>query len=110
MRAVSASLVIANYERLLGLTVQMREAAAQGDWERLIDTERDCSALVDTMKALDAETKLDEAAQRRKKQLISEILADDAEIRGHIRNWMGQMQATMQSARQEQRLLRAYRT
>ena len=107
-KSMSASQVITNYELLSVLTGQMREAAVQGEWDQLISIELQRSKLVATMKPVDAEVKLDEAARQRKIQLINKILADDAEIRNHTQVWMGQLQLSMQSNRQEQRLLHAY--
>jgi flagellar protein FliT len=60
------------------------------------------------MKPVDAEVNLDETARLRKLELITKILADDAEIRNLTQIWMGQLQLSMQSNRQEQLLLHAY--
>jgi flagellar protein FliT len=105
---MNSSQVIAGYESLSALTGQMREAAVRGEWDQLISIEHQCSDLVATMRPVDAEVKLDEAARQRKIQLINKILADDADIRNHTQAWMGQLQLSMQSNRQEQRLLHAY--
>jgi flagellar protein FliT len=105
---MNSSQVIAGYESLSALTGQMREAAVRGEWDQLISIEHQCSELVATMRPVDAEVKLDEAARQRKIQLINKILADDADIRNHTQAWMGQLQLSMQSNRQEQRLLHAY--
>ena len=40
--------------------------------------------------------------------MIHKILTDDAEIRSRVQAWMSQLQLSMQSNRQEQRLLQAY--
>jgi flagellar protein FliT len=100
--------VIANYERLLALTGQMREAAIDSDWDRLAGIEQQCRELVTAMKLADARIMLDEAASQYKKQLINKILADDTEIRIRVQAWMSQLELSMQSNRQEQRLLQAY--
>jgi flagellar protein FliT len=105
---MNAYQVIANYESLSALTGQMREAAMVGEWDQLISIEHQCGELVATMKPLDVEAMLDEAARQYKKQLINKILADDADIRNRTQVWMGQLQLSMQSNRQEQRLLHAY--
>jgi flagellar protein FliT len=105
---MNSSQVIAGYESLSALTGQMREAAVRGEWDQLISIEHQCSELVATMRPVDAEVKLDKAARQRKIQLINKILADDADIRNHTQAWMGQLQLSMQSNRQEQRLLHAY--
>jgi len=105
---MGSSRAIANYEQLSALTRQMREAAEQGEWDRLISIEHQCSELVITMKAVDAAVTLDDAARHRKDQLIADILADDVEIRKHVQVWMGQLQHNLQSNRQEQLVLKAY--
>lgn len=103
-----AAQVIANYEQLATLTEEMRKAAAQEEWERLIEIERQCSMLVSEMKSVDAEVKLDKAAQQHKFELINKILADEAVIRNHTQTWMDQLKSLIQSNRQEQRLHKAY--
>lgn len=106
---MNASQVIANYEALSILSGQMLEAAIGDEWDRLISIEQQYHGLVAATKPLDAEIMLDEAARHRKKQLINKILADDAEIRKRTKAWMSQLQLSMQSNRQEQRLLQAYK-
>jgi len=105
---MSSAQVIANYELLSALTVQMRVAAEHGKWETLISLEQQRSDMVTAMKQIDAVTKLDETAYQRKNQLINNILADEAEIRNHTEAWMKQLQELMQSNVQEQRLHHAY--
>ncbi len=100
--------VIANYESLSTLTAQMREAAVRGEWDQLIDLERQCSRQVAAMKQADATIKLDEPTRQRKASLIKNILEHDADIRSRTVAWMGQLQRIMQSNRQEQRLHQAY--
>lgn len=107
-KPVSASQAIANYELLTALTGQMREAAVHGEWDQLVSIELQRSNLVATMKPVDAEAILDEAARQRKIQLINKIMADDAEIRNLAQAWMSQLQLSIQSNRQEQLLQRAY--
>jgi len=105
---MDSSRVIANYESLYALTEQMRDAAVGGEWDRLIDLERQCRLQVDSMKAADETVALDEAARQRKVGLIKKILAHDADIRGRTMAWMEHLQHAMQSNRQEQRLQEAY--
>lgn len=105
---MSAVQVVANYESLAALSGQMRDAASRGEWELLISIEQQRSKLVEAMKPLDAEARLDEAALRRKNQLINEVLAGDAEIRNLTQVWMSELQLSRQSNLQELRLLREY--
>lgn len=100
--------VIENYEQLSSLTGKMREAATQGEWDRLVELEQKCSRHVESMKVLDTTASLDERTRLRKVELIRKILADDAEVRNCTEPWMAQLQRIMQSARQENRLLEAY--
>jgi flagellar protein FliT len=100
--------VITHYELLSALTERMREAAVQGEWDKLVSIELQCAQHIAVMKLADTTTTLDEPTRQRKMQLIKKILADDAEIRNHTEKWMGQLQRIMQSNRQEQRLQQAY--
>ncbi|MDO8892020.1 MAG: flagellar protein FliT [Sulfurimicrobium sp.] len=105
---MNSAQVIANYELLSTLTVQMREAAELEKWDELISIEQQCSELVETMKPIDAAVELDEAARNYKNQLIQKILADEAMIRNHTQSWMKQLKHLMESNRQEQRLQQTY--
>ena len=100
--------VISDYESLSNLTSQMRTAATEGEWDRLIALEQQCSRHVDRMKSAGEKSLPDEAARQHKIQLIKKILADDAAIRNRTESWMGQLQGIMQSNRQEQRLNKTY--
>lgn len=100
--------VISDYESLSSLTGQMRAAAADGEWDRLIALEQQCSLHVDRMKSVGEKTLPDETARQHKIQLIKKILADDAAIRNRTESWMVQLQGIMQSNRQEQRLSKTY--
>ena len=100
--------VIENYEFLSSITGQMRVAAMQGEWDHLVELEKQCSQRVETMKTQDAATLLDESTRLRKVALIRKILADDAEIRNHTEPRMAQLQRIMRSVGQERRLQQAY--
>jgi len=105
---MNADQVISNYQSLSALTEQMRTAAVNGDWDKLILLEKQCTKHVETMKPVDREVALDEAARQVKVRLIKKILKDDAEIRSRTEGWMVQLQRIMGSNRQEQRLHQAY--
>ena len=105
---MNTSIVITQYEFLSDLTSQMRDAAIQGEWDRLAGIQLQCSEQVAAMRPVDATTTLDESSRQRKIHLIKKILADDAEIRNHTEVWMDQLQRIMQNNRQERRLLQIY--
>ena len=100
--------VIANYQMLSSLTGQMRLAAEQGEWDRLVALEQGCSQLLESLQREDARTLLDDSSRLRKETLIRQILADHVEIRNLTEPWMAQLQRTLHSAGQEQRLQQAY--
>lgn len=102
--------VITNYQSLSALTDQMRVAAVNGEWDKLILLEEQCTQHVEKMKPVDREVALDESARQVKIRLIKKILKDDAEIRDRTENWVLQLQRIMSSNRQEQRLHQAYST
>lgn len=100
--------VVENYEVLSSIMGEMRVAATQGEWDRLVELESQCSRRVETMKAQDATTPIDENTRLLKVALIRKILADDKEIRNHTEPWMAQLQRLIQSAGQERLLQQAY--
>lgn len=101
------SLVIEDYQRLSSITGLMRDAAAEGEWDRLISLEQECRRTVEEIKPRDGVlSNTEERAQ--KVALIKKILADDAAIRSRTESWMEQLQRIMQSTRSEQRLQDTY--
>lgn len=102
------SQVISDYESLAELSGKMREAANQGEWDKLISLEQEYGRQVAHINSSDESSKLDEISRQRVVQLIRTILANDTEIRNQTQNWMGQLQNIMQSNRQEQRLNQTY--
>lgn len=100
--------VIENYEQLSAIMGEMRTAAAQEDWDRLVVLEKQCSQHVAAMKTADEAATLDESLRLKKVALIRKILADDAEIRNKVDPWLAQIQRLLQSVRQERRLQQAY--
>lgn len=100
--------VIENYEFLSSITAQMRVAATHGQWDQLVELEKQCSRHVEVMKTQDVGISTDENTRLRKMELIRKILEDDAEIRNHTEPWVAQLQRIMQSTGQERRLQQTY--
>lgn len=101
------SLVIEDYQNLSGITGKMREAAAQGEWDKLISLEQECQRKVEELKPRDVVPSNPNERQQ-KIALIKKMLADDADIRSRTETWMGQLQRIMQSTRSEQQLQQTY--
>ena len=90
-------------------TSQMLDAAQRGDWDRLVELETECRALIDTLKHADeGPSPPGPDYIERKAELIRKVLADDVEIRKHTEPWMERLQALLGSARQMHKLERAY--
>ena len=100
--------VIENYEFLSSITAQMRVAATHGQWDQLVELEKQCSRHVEIMKTRDIDIPSNESTRLRKVELIRKILADDAEIRNHTEPWVAQLQRIMHSTGQERRLQQTY--
>jgi flagellar protein FliT len=100
-------MIIEDYQRLSSITEQMRNAAAAGEWDDLIELEKRCSQEVEKIKPRDC-TPTDEASRKQKADLIRKMLADDKAIRSYTEPWMRQLERIMQSARSEQRVQHSY--
>jgi flagellar protein FliT len=105
---MSIQSVIDDYESLSALTHEMRIAAEQGEWDKVLVLEPKCERCIASLKSADDLSLLDETTQPHKVELIKKILADDAEIRLRTTAWMSQLQRIMQSNRQEQKINQAY--
>lgn len=78
------------YEEMSLLSSRMVEAARGGDWDNLIELERDVASLREALMATpeDDATATDSAHRR---SLVQCILANDAEVRRHTEPWMEQV-------------------
>lgn len=105
---MNARQVIDDYEALLALTHEMRVAAEQSEWDKVLLLEPQCKGFIASLKSADEPSLLDKTSQMHQVKLIKKILADDAEIRQRTADWMSQLQHIMQSNRQEQKINQAY--
>ena len=103
--------ILDTYARVSVKSGEMVEAAKASDWDRLIELEQDCRALVDTLRRDDTSNvsapRPDRGYVQRKYEYIRKVLADDAQVRRYTEPWMEQLQVFLGSARQENKLLRA---
>jgi flagellar protein FliT len=100
--------LIRTYESVLAVTGEMLEAARVEDWDRLVEREKRCRELVDTLMQLHGEAALDVDTRRRKAEIIRKVLADDAAIRDLTQPWLARLQHLMTSAGRERQLHAAY--
>jgi flagellar protein FliT len=76
------------YEEMSLLSSRMVEAARAGNWDSLIELERDVSGLRNILMATPEDSNVAATDQARKSSLIQSILKDDAEVRRHTEPWM----------------------
>lgn len=102
-----AGVDVSAYEKILGLTQQMLEAAKKSEWDELILIEKNRAGLVkDLMShpqdggALDAQTH----------EIIRRILASDTEIKTLTESWLAELREAMACTVTEKKLLQAYRS
>ena len=98
------------YGSISSKTGEMLEAAKSSDWDRLVALEQDCRTLIERLKRNDNGPGPNAVFVQQKVAFIRKVLADDAQIRRYTEPWMNQLEAYLGSARQEQRLQRAYET
>ena len=100
--------IIALYEALSGATSAMLAAARAEDWDVLVTLEATCAAHVAALQRDEALTALSAEQNDQKAALITQMLADDGELRRLIAARMTQLSNEMNSAHTERKLSRAY--
>ncbi|GAB1718836.1 MAG: hypothetical protein NTAFB09_05670 [Nitrosospira sp.] len=98
---------LAGFEYIAQVTTEMAEAARAGEWEKLAGLERHCAAKVAQIKAMQP-VQLTSEMQRRKIELIHQILANDAEIRNFTEPWMKRLWSLLGSSRMARQVGKAY--
>jgi len=79
------------YERVAGLTAAMLEAARAEQWDLLLQLEDECRVVFSGLTAASGTSLSTPDAQRRKAELIRQVLADDAEIRRLVEPWVAEL-------------------
>lgn len=85
---------LARFQQMSVLSSRMVDAARCGDWDELVDLERRVADLRDDLAALGttgAGAASEPVETERARELIQQILDDDAEIRRHTEPWMEQV-------------------
>lgn len=82
-------MVLAYYESIRQVSHRMLVASRRNDWDAVAAGEREVDALAAQMRESPiATSKLDLAGRRRKLEILRQVLADDAEIRGFAQPWI----------------------
>ncbi len=85
--------LIAHYEAIAQASHAMLAAARAGDWARVGALEDECRTLIARLQDAADGVALSASEQRRRVQLLREILADDAEIRARSEPWLQELEA-----------------
>ena len=109
MTGMNNDQILAIYEAISRLTKRMLAAARGGQWDALVQLERDCSALFARLFTGDDAQPRSAEFQRHKAQLIRAVLDDDAEIRLLVEPWLNQLSALLHHTGHQRRLAQAYR-
>jgi len=102
--------ILALYEDLWLLTQQMLDAAQNGDWDALIESELKRNALVERMRVQNDSTNMNAVEQQKAGVIIRKILAADTEIKMLTEAWKGELQEILGSIGTEKKLNKAYET
>ncbi len=100
--------VLELYEAILSVTAEMLAAARAADWEKLIEREHACRLLVEQLKQMAEHAPLDDAARRRKAEIIRKVLADDAAIRNLTEPELARLSSLLDAQRRDRGLREAY--
>lgn len=90
----------------------MVNAARASNWDALVDAERECARRVAALREhqANARSAVDDDDEKRRINILGEILAHDAEIRELTSPWLKQLGQFLAGSSRERRLGDAYRS
>jgi flagellar protein FliT len=100
---------LAYYESIAATSGMMLEAARTADWDRLVAAERECANLVARLRALGPRSALSGSEVERRRTLLHEMLANDAEIRRLTQPWVDQLEQLLAGTSVARRAQQTYR-
>jgi flagellar protein FliT len=98
------------YEQMCALSTRMVEAARDNDWECLANLEHAVSSLRETLISDTENSIADPQDAEKKRELIQQILRDDAEIRRHTEPWMEHVRRFLSGSARKRQIDQAYGT
>lgn len=104
-----AAWILQNYEEMSRLSGMMLEASQHGQWDELVELERQRDSVLSDLRA-DAAKKeaIPDAVAARVSELIKAILAADSETSSLALSWRGELQELLASMDKERKLFQAY--
>ncbi|SDY23304.1 flagellar protein FliT [Nitrosomonas sp. Nm58] len=84
--------IISTYKAILAITHKMLKAAQENDGKRLFSLEQECKKLTHALIANPPQQPLSAEMQKKRIEIIHQILACDAKIRAITEPWMTHLQ------------------
>jgi flagellar protein FliT len=100
--------VMSLYETVAVITDQMVVAAREGNWEQLVELEKQCSRHVEQLKQGESSEPLTPGVREKKVRIIQKILADDREIRNLTEPWMEHLSSLINNTGTRRKLAQTY--
>jgi flagellar protein FliT len=102
---------IEHYVSIAEASHHMVNAARANDWDALVSAEKECARRVAALRAHqeDAGAPIESGDEKRRLNLLGEILAHDAEIRELTSPWLRQLERFLSGSTRERRVGDAYR-
>ena len=105
-----ANEILALYTQLSAVTTQMRQAARASDWDGVIALEVQCTHISSRLVEREDGAPRTVDYQRRKADLIRQVLEDDAEIRQNVNERLTGLWRLIDGRQRVERLNAAYST
>lgn len=100
--------MFACYDAVVHVSGRMLDAARKEDWDAVIEQHKRYSALVDMLRPVYGQFKLDASQRARVEDLIRRILANESEVRERTSPRLARLSALIASNHQTQALHKAY--
>ena len=100
--------IIKAYEHLAEVTARMRVAAAKEDWDGVVALESECATVYTHLTSIETGAPFDPDYQRRKSELICQLLDDDAKIREGVSGQLTSIWRLIEGQPKVDRLRSAY--
>ncbi|MDO8894254.1 MAG: flagellar protein FliT [Nitrosomonas sp.] len=105
---MNSTQALITYDAILAITGEMLTAAQNNKWDQLILLEQECRKLTEMLIKHDPEPILDKELLQKKVRIISQILADDAQIRAITEPWLIKLQDMLNTNGRTRSLQQAY--
>lgn len=103
-----ANWILQTYKAVAQLSVQMLEAARNGQWDDLVTLEQKRDSVLTELRADATEAAIPDVVADQVSELIKAILAADSETGSLALSWRGELHELLDSMGTERKLFQAY--